>query len=114
MLLIVELNSFDSVDGKTEEQIEYLSLMTAEQRTSQLEDQMTFTSQTVEKIVTDLLATKIVVIAAQMAVKLHYSVFSMVEVNFCREVDSVIAVIFEKILIDVVVENRLIVSTIKK
>lgn len=115
MLSIVELNSADSVDGMTEEQIECLSLVTTEQRTSQLEDQMTFASRTVEKIGADLLTTKIVVVAAAyMAAKMHYSVFSVVGVDFCREKDSMIAAVFEKRLIDAVCENGLIVSVVEK
>lgn len=99
----------------TEEQIEYLSSVIAEQRTGQLEDQMTFASRIVEKIATDLLATKMVVVAAaQMAAKVHYSIFSMVGADFCREVVSVNAAIFEKRLIDAVIENGLIVSVVEK
>lgn len=111
MLQIVDLNSADSLDGRTEEreQIECLSLVTAEQRTGQMEDQMTFASWTVEKVPADLLATKISV--AQMAVKVHYSVFSVVGADFCREVDSVVV---EIRLIDAVVENGLIVSAVEK
>lgn len=76
---------------------------------------MTFASRTVEKIAADLLTTKIaVVVAAQMTTKVRYSVFFLVGDDFCREVDSVIAVVFEKRLIGVVVQNGLIVSAVEK
>lgn len=107
MLQIVELSSADSEDGQTEEreQIECLSLVTSEQ-TGQMEDQMTFASRTVEKIAADLLATKIVVVAAaQMAAKVHYSVFSVVGADFGRKVDSPIAAVVEKGLIVSAVEK---------